>query len=664
MNILLYPAPNWYSSSCFDINYYGDSVAVATRNTVTFLETDNGGVIGELKIGGKERITSVRFNSALGLRHILATGSSNGQVRVWDADSRSEIRRLDPLKGYVIKSLEFPPTAPHVLLAGAASSRWKKGSLYSFSLDSDRPEKKELLEGVFETLSAPNERFFRGDGVRVAAATCSSSGYIVVFDVLTGGALASADLDSKSAVTAIEWSPDRNRLLTAQQNCVTVWRLSLENGSLDEMQRLEPSHQLSITKQGAATWTAALWISDTEIVSSTPEHSLAHFRLDELAIGASPEPFLSEDAHGASIFALKLLSSTDEHPTRIISVSMDRTMRSWRLGASGPQLDHTWSNFVAAYITCLDVSHDRNFVSVGVGDGQVCVLSREDRFGAPGASNSFAKRASLKLKKEHATRIQFCPADSGYSSKYALYLAAGTNLGNLYIVQLDLESDELEVASELWTHSTSPRSAVRSLQWERSRASGDDLIFCDGRLVSFNGTETADAPTGINRSTIAFQWTQDMHGSRAAVIESQTREVAVLDWPSLREIYRQPFNASCIDWMRNESTPVLVVGTEEGHVYAIEDLNLPAIADNGPCVRSWRIGGHTLGVRSVAWNRHDTELLLSVSADMTVQVWRIHDHAATPIANLRGHTGQIQVSTWFSQEQVLTGSSDHTLRVW
>uniref|UniRef100_A0A7S0BHV2 Anaphase-promoting complex subunit 4 WD40 domain-containing protein n=1 Tax=Rhodosorus marinus TaxID=101924 RepID=A0A7S0BHV2_9RHOD len=159
MNILLHPAPNWYSSSCFDIDYYGVSVAVATRNTVTFLETDNGAVIGELKIGRKERITSVRFNSALGLRHVLATGSSNGQIRVWDADSRREIKRFDPLKGHVIKSLEFPSTAPHVLLAGAASSRTRKGSLYSCSLVSDSPEPQELLEGVFEALSAPNEMF-------------------------------------------------------------------------------------------------------------------------------------------------------------------------------------------------------------------------------------------------------------------------------------------------------------------------------------------------------------------------------------------------------------------------------------------------------------------------------------------------------------------------
>ncbi|KAJ8904267.1 hypothetical protein NDN08_000791 [Rhodosorus marinus] len=665
MNILLHPAPNWYSSSCFDIDYYGVSVAVATRNTVTFLETDNGGVIGELKIGGKERITSVRFNSALGLRHILATGSSNGQIRVWDADSRSETRRFDPLKGHAIKSLEFPSTAPHVLLAGAASSRGRKGSLYSFSLVSDRPEQTELLEGVFETISAPNERFFRGDGVRVAAAT-SPSGYVVVFDVLTGRTLASADFESKSAVTAMEWSPDRNRLLTAQQTCVTVWRLSLENGSLDETQRLELSQRLSIPKQGAATWTAALWISDTEIVSSTPEHSLAHFKLDEVATGASPEPFLSEDAHGSSIFSLKLLSSTNEYPTRIFSVSMDRTLRSWRLAAFGPQLDHIWSNFVAGYITCLDVSHDRNFVAVGVGDGQVWVLSHEDRSGVSGASNSFANRASLKLKKEHTTRIQFCPADSGYTSEYARYLAAGTNLGKLYIVQFNLESYELEVASELWTHSTGPRSSVRSLQWEHSQTSEDDLIFCDGRLVSLSGAETpsADAPTGMNQSTIAFQWTQDMHGSRAAVVETGTREIVIVEWPSLREMYRQTFNASCVDWRRNASTPMLAVGTEEGHVYAIEDLILPPVADHGSCGRSWRIGGHSLGVHSVAWNRHDSELLLSASADMTVQIWRIHGQVATPIANLRGHTGQIQVSRWFSQEQVLTGSSDHTLRLW
>mmetsp|Transcript_15791 Transcript_15791/g.23111 ORF Transcript_15791/g.23111 Transcript_15791/m.23111 type:complete len:153 (+) Transcript_15791:983-1441(+) len=145
------------------------------------------------------------------------------------------------------------------------------------------------------------------------------------------------------------------------------------------MHRLEPSHRLIIPKQGATPWTAALWISDTEIVSSTLEHCLAHFKLDELVGGASGAPFPSEDAHGSSIFSLKLLTSTNEYPSRILSVSMDRTMRSWKLGASGPQLDHVWSNCVAGHITCLDVSHDRNFVAVGVGDGQVRVLSHEDR---------------------------------------------------------------------------------------------------------------------------------------------------------------------------------------------------------------------------------------------------------------------------------------------
>mmetsp|Transcript_15791 Transcript_15791/g.23110 ORF Transcript_15791/g.23110 Transcript_15791/m.23110 type:complete len:169 (+) Transcript_15791:1813-2319(+) len=155
-----------------------------------------------------------------------------------------------------------------------------------------------------------------------------------------------------------------------------------------------------------------------------------------------------------------------------------------------------------------------------------------------------------------------------------------------------------------------------------------------------------------------------MHGSRAAVVEPDTREIAILDWPSLREIYRQPLNASCVDWRRNASTPLLAVGTTDGHVYAIEDPILSAIPDYVPCPRSWYIGGHSLEVLSVAWNRQDTELLLSASADMTVQIWRIHGHVASPIANLRGHTGQIQVSTWFSEEQVITGSSDHTLRLW
>ncbi|KAL7928858.1 hypothetical protein V8C35DRAFT_220486 [Trichoderma chlorosporum] len=82
--------------------------------------------------------------------------------------------------------------------------------------------------------------------------------------------------------------------------------------------------------------------------------------------------------------------------------------------------------------------------------------------------------------------------------------------------------------------------------------------------------------------------------------------------------------------------------------------------DTGERIRT--LNGHTKAVESVAFS-HDSELIVSASADATVKIWRTD--TGKGIKTLNGHTGVVN-SVAFSHDSKLiaSGSYDKTVRVW
>jgi len=222
MQLVLHPAPNWYSSSILDVNYYGSLVAVGTRNTVTFFDAATGRIEGELSVSGSERIVGVKFNRAPGLRHVLATAGSDGSVKVWDADARREIRRIARLSGPV-GNVEFSAIAPHVLVA--ANSR---GELVTYHLDQKEPAPNyaslgELSPSPVRSLaSTPPRKVEENDYSCAEMAAGREDGCICIIEVIDGALLAFDK--APGPVHAVGWNSSGDGVVAACKGfSVAVW---------------------------------------------------------------------------------------------------------------------------------------------------------------------------------------------------------------------------------------------------------------------------------------------------------------------------------------------------------------------------------------------------------------------------------------------------------
>lgn len=114
-----------------------------------------------------------------------------------------------------------------------------------------------------------------------------------------------------------------------------------------------------------------------------------------------------------------------------------------------------------------------------------------------------------------------------------------------------------------------------------------------------------------------------------------------------------------------------------------------SVCDDASCVesRTWRttshhdrtLTGHSDVVLDMSWRqlrRDDGQnewLLLTTSSDRTAQIW--NTASCTPLRNLRGHTGSVLCGRWLRTSPidedhedrdpvVITGSADHSVRVW
>ena len=79
----------------------------------------------------------------------------------------------------------------------------------------------------------------------------------------------------------------------------------------------------------------------------------------------------------------------------------------------------------------------------------------------------------------------------------------------------------------------------------------------------------------------------------------------------------------------------------------------------------WRIfltlKGHTQYVLGVAWSPKGDQLA-SGSADQTAVVWKVA--SGEQVAQLTGHTGEVNSVSWGKGDQLATASDDRTAVVW
>lgn len=125
--------------------------------------------------GHRKAVLHVRFHRALAIKHLLATASADGTIKIWDTDLKREIRTIQ--HNQTIIACFFSHLRPHILLIMGNDS-----NLYGWDLTLDK--KHESLQLLYS-----GDVSLQGNICSVEK-TCSdvlllglSSGVIVAFRV-------------------------------------------------------------------------------------------------------------------------------------------------------------------------------------------------------------------------------------------------------------------------------------------------------------------------------------------------------------------------------------------------------------------------------------------------------------------------------------------------
>mmetsp|Transcript_7861 Transcript_7861/g.28509 ORF Transcript_7861/g.28509 Transcript_7861/m.28509 type:complete len:702 (+) Transcript_7861:657-2762(+) len=202
------PSPNWYSSQVSDVSSDGSLFAFAAHSYVVVLCASTGSRLRQLA-AHKSRVTCVCFlvTGRSQARHLLASGSADKNVVVWDAASGRPIASLSGHRSEVVAISPFPDSRIHHHRDGQGGgdgvgdfvSVDKSG--WAFGWDACRRAKPvaklrlcENFQGALCTLLLPTSATLLGrGGAEAAARTClcfaDADGTVSVVEAGTGEAL-------------------------------------------------------------------------------------------------------------------------------------------------------------------------------------------------------------------------------------------------------------------------------------------------------------------------------------------------------------------------------------------------------------------------------------------------------------------------------------------
>ena len=567
---------------------------------------------------------------------VLATGSRDGTVRLWDTASGTNTAIL---RGHDsgIESVRFSPDGTRL----ATGSNDSTARLW----DTKTGNLLVVLEGHESIVATVT---FSEDGTTLA--TGSYDGTARLWDSTSGDELA-VFAGHDGPVTTIDFSPDGKRLATGGDDATArVW----EPATGKELLSLE----------GHSQWVRA--------VAFSPDGTV-------LATGGDDTSRLWDAATGMELAVFKGHASGVLSSVSSVAFSPDGTL----LATCGDTTARLWDVSTGEVLAVLE-GHEGAVVDGAFSpDGTLLATGSTDGTARLWDASTGSKKAVLKGHWRGLTSIAFSPDGT------RLATGSGDATAMLWDVSAGTELDKLEGHEErVYSLAFSPdgkRLATGS--WDRSArlwdvATGQELAICNGhesliQSVAFS-PDGAFLATGAHDNT-ARLWDTSTGQERAVCDGHDTNGIwtgvlSVAVSPDGNRLATGAGDLTARIWDMETKRELLVIRGHERSVYSVafsSDGTRIATGSRDDTARIWDAAtgqekvvcnGHESWVNSVAFSPDGCHLA-TASQDGTGRLW----DAATGIERtvLKGHEDSIN-SIAFSPDgtRIATGSRDDTARIW
>jgi WD40 repeat protein len=541
----------------------------------------------------------------------LATGGTDGQIRVWQVSDGRQILAWQAHENW-IRSVVF--SADGTRIASGSNDRTVK------VWDSQTGKCQQVLRGhedwvwsvrfIVKQLGVFGNRHF--------LVSASSDRTAKIWDVATG--LHWTFDEPEENVWSAAFSSDGYTLATSSETSVKLWKIS-------PVKLLKSLPML----------TENILEEVKSLPDSTRVRSLCFSPDGKTLVGSSDDRIIKKwDVEMGE--CLKTLTATSNSPIWSLQFSQDR-----KLIAGSAEALQIWNTEEQPKMTLLEPNHRIRSLTCSP-DGKTIAVGSDDqlvrlwdvRTGQP-----------LQTLQGYANRIWTLAVRRIYSCKREIIcLASGSDDGKIRL----WDANRGELIQTLSGH----RSRVRSLAFS-----------LDGRILASASHDRTiklwDINTG-NCKTLAGHrdWVVSvMFGANNTLISSgddQTVLVWDLHTYESRSI-REPDNEWMWAFACHPQDGIVAMG---GSNCTIELRELQTGHSLG------RLSGHQNRMRSIAFNTSG-DLLASGSDDLTVKLWRISTQEC--LQTLSGHRGQIRSLIFIPTsgnrlEMLATCSDDRTVRLW
>ncbi len=565
---------------------------------------------------------------------LLAVGTANGEVRIWEMEKR---RLLHNWKGHSdwVRSIAF--SADGKLLASGSHDQ----TIRLWNVDTGQGV--GLLHGHENRVRAVTFGSING---RLLLASSSDDKTIRIWDVQTGGYTELRGHTDK--INAIAFSPDNRTLISVSHDeTIRIW--NIESGDL-----LQELHG-----QGGWIWSVA-FCSNTRFACGNEDGTVSlwdTYNDNGILTFHCTQTLLN---HSARVYTVSFSSANKDI---LISGSDDETVRVWNMNTGRGQLLRGHTNGVRS---C--VSHDGFIIVSGSDDETVRIWNANNNQclytlqGYSGWVHSVAfnsNAAPLLVSAGEDRHVRVWDASSG---KRLPSLHGHTH--RVRAVAFSPDNSRIASASDdqtvrIWETETS--IDFPPLRGHRQRVRSISFSPDNSRIASASDDQTVriwETETGMCLYTIeahlsrvySVSWSPD---GNFLASSSEDQHIYLWDAHTYERLGVFSGHKGRIYSVRFSPDSTFLISGGDDKVIRLWDVS------TRKCIREMR--GHSRRICSLTYTT-DGQLFASASEDKTARVW----NASTGelVHTITGHNGKISSIASFGTTLFATGSYDGTIKLW